>query len=86
MPDYYLLDRAGITWDYITARRAGELLTEAQESKLEIGLCGDLETGFYFWSFDVESGLRLIHYHVTPVPVDDVLGDVYGDERHVANT
>ena len=84
MPDYYLFDRAGITSDYITSGRASELLVEARESELAAGLSGDLETGFCFWSFDAESGLRLIHYHVTPVPADDVRGDVCDHGRLVA--
>jgi hypothetical protein len=75
MPDYYLLNRASITMDYITARRARELHAEAQ-SKPETGLYGDTETGFYFWSIDTESGLKLIHYGVVPVHADEVPEDV----------
>lgn len=85
MSDYYLFDRAGITRDYITACRAGELLAEAQESEIAAGLCGDLEAGFHFWSVDMESGLRLIQYHVTPVPADEVHEDICDREGLIAN-
>jgi hypothetical protein len=85
MPDYYLFDRAGIARDYITACRASELLVEAQESELETGLCGDLETGFCFWSLDPESGLRLIHYHVTPAPAEEVREDICNRGELIAN-
>lgn len=71
MPDYYLLDRANLTADYITAQRARELYAEAQ-SQPESGLWGDLETGFYFWSYEAETGLKLVHYSVTPALAEDV--------------
>lgn len=76
MPDYYFLWRAGITRDRITARRAGELLVEAKKNEVETGIYGDLETGFYFWSFDRESGLRMICFRVVPVPADEVCENV----------
>lgn len=85
MPDYYLFSRAGITRDRVTARRASELLVEAEENKLETGLFGDLETGFYFWSFDAESGLRLVHCHVTPIPADEACANVCDRQHHVIN-
>lgn len=75
MPDYYLLDRANITSDYITARRASELYSEAQ-SEPKSDLHGDLQTGFYFWSFDANSGLKLVHYSVIPVHAEDVPEDI----------
>lgn len=72
---YYLLIRASITSDYITARRARELYAEAA-AQPETDLYGDLKTGFYFWSFDPESGLKLVHCRVTPVPADEVPADI----------
>lgn len=75
MPDYYLLDRANITSDYITSRRAGELYAEAQNEP-KSNLYGGLETGFYFWSIDANSGLKLVRFTVTPVHADDVPEDV----------
>lgn len=75
MPDYYLLNRADITTDYITARRARELYAEAQADP-NANLYGDLETCFYFWSFDTETGLKLICYTVTPAEADEVPEDV----------
>jgi hypothetical protein len=75
MPDYYLLDRANITADYITTRRARELYTEAQRDP-QSDLWGDLETGFYFWSIEPDTGLRLVHYSVTPAATEDVPEDI----------
>lgn len=75
MPDYYLLNRANITTDYITAHRAHELYIKAQ-SDPTTGLHGDLETGFHFWLFDTESGLKLVHYSVIPAHADEVPEDV----------
>lgn len=76
MPDYYLLSRASITSDYITAHRARELYAEAQREP-EASLHGDLDTGFYFWSIDTDCGLKLIHHHVTPVTPDEVPDDIH---------
>ena len=70
MADYYLLTRAHITADYITAQYAGELYDQAG-SRPEADLRGDLETGFYFWTLS-DSGLRLIHCRVTPLHTDQL--------------
>ncbi len=75
MPDYYLLSRAEITSDYITAHRAHELYAEAQ-SEPEACLRGDVETGFYFWSVEPETGLRLICYSVIPAHTDGLPADI----------
>lgn len=72
---YYLFVRASITADYITARRARELYAEAA-SQPETDLYGDLATGFYFWSLDAESGLKLVHCRVTPVPAVEVPAEI----------
>jgi hypothetical protein len=85
MPDYYMLTRASITMDYITAHRARELYANAQ-AEPETGLHGDLDTGFYFWAFDMESGLKLIHYRVIPVPTDEVPEDVRDRLHHRPDT
>jgi hypothetical protein len=68
MADYYLLTRAHITADYITAQYAGELYAQAA-SRPEADLRGDLEAGFYFWTLS-DSGLRLIHCRVIPLRTD----------------
>lgn len=75
MPDYYLIDRADLYTDYITARRARELYAEAQ-SDPRSELSGDLESGFYFWSFEADTDLKLIYYTVTPAPAEDVPEEV----------
>jgi hypothetical protein len=69
--DYYLLARASITADYITARRARELYAEAA-AQPEADLYGDLATGFYFWLLDSDSGLKLVHCRVTPALTAEV--------------
>lgn len=76
MSDYYLFSRANIVSDHITACRASELYAEALGSGLAVGLRGDPETGFCFWSVDADSGLKLIRYSVTPMPAGEVPDDV----------
>jgi len=68
--DYYLLTRAHITADYITAQYAGELYDQAR-SRPEADLRGDLEAGFYFWTLS-DSGLRLVHCRVIPLRADQL--------------
>ena len=72
MPDFYLLIRASITADYITASRARELYAEAEGEPLS-ALIGDLETGFAYWVIDPDSGLKLVHHHLVPIHATDVL-------------
>jgi hypothetical protein len=70
MADYYLLTRAHITADYITAQYARELYDRAR-ARPQTALTGDLETGFYFWTLS-DAGLRLVHCRVIPLRADQV--------------
>jgi hypothetical protein len=70
MADYYLLTRAHITADYITAQYARELYDRAR-ARPQAALTGDLETGFYFWTLS-DAGLRLVHCRVIPLRTDQV--------------
>jgi hypothetical protein len=78
MPDFYLLIRASLTVDYITARRARELYAEA-ESEPRSALVGDLDMGFSFWDVDPDSGLLLVHYRLVPLHAADVPTDTAPD-------
>ena len=71
MADYYMIMRARITTDYLTASHARELYDEAR-TRPHADLRGDFDSGFYYWAFTDESGLRLIRCRVTPVPADEV--------------
>ena len=70
MADYYLLTRARITAEYITAQYARELYDRAR-ARPQAALTGDLETGFYFWTLS-DAGLRLIRCRVIPLRTDQV--------------
>ena len=63
----YLLDRAGITSDHITADKARQLYDEAH-ARPESALEGDLETGFGFWLLSADRTVRLVRCTVTPLP------------------
>ena len=75
MTEYYLLSRAGITADYITASQARELHDEAG-ARPEAGLEGDLESGFRFWSSETSERVRLVRCVVTPLRDHEVPADV----------
>ena len=64
--DAFLLSRAGITSDYITADKARQLYDDAR-GRPESGLEGDLETGFGFWLLSADGTVRLVRCTVTPV-------------------
>ncbi len=66
MTEYYLLSRAGITADCITASQARQLHDDAR-ARPEAGLEGDLESGFRFWSLDTNERVRLVRCAVTPL-------------------
>jgi hypothetical protein len=65
--DIYLLVRAGITADYITAAKARQLYANARD-RPDAGLEGDLESGFAFWSLSADGKVRLVRCTVTPSP------------------
>ena len=71
MADYYLIMRARITTDYLTAQRARELYDEAR-ARPHADLRGDLNGGFVYWAVTDESGLKLVRCRVTPLRADDV--------------
>jgi hypothetical protein len=64
-PDAYLIDRAGIVRERITATAAGELYADAK-ARPGSNLAGDLETGFTYWSA-VFDDVRLVRCHVHPL-------------------
>ena len=67
----YLLIRAGITADYITADQARQLYDEARDNS-ESGLDGTFESGFGFWSLSADGTVRLVHCTVIPCdPIPD---------------
>jgi hypothetical protein len=68
--DCYLLTRAHITADYITAEYARELYDRAS-GRPGAALSGDLESGFYFWTLSA-TGLRLVHCSVIPLHADQL--------------
>ncbi|HZP51584.1 hypothetical protein, partial [Actinocrinis sp.] len=65
MTDTFLLTRAGITSDYITAAKAQQLYDDAR-ARPESALDGDLETGFGFWLLSADGTVRLVRCTVTP--------------------
>lgn len=67
MTDAYLLSRAGITADRITAAEARRLYDGARDRPGSV-LEGDLESGFGFWSLSADGKLRLVRCTVTPLP------------------
>lgn len=73
MADFYLLSRAGITADRITARQARRLYDNAAERE-DADLEGDYESGFRFWSLSIEEHVRLIRYNVVPLYDHEVPG------------
>jgi hypothetical protein len=66
MTDFYQVSRADIVHDVITAEDARKLIEDVL-ARPEIGLRGDLESGFHFWTAGPD-GLLLVQHHVTPCP------------------
>lgn len=66
MTEFYLLSRAGITADYITAGQAQQLYDDARDRPAS-ALEGDLESGFGFWSLSTDEQVRLVRCTVVPL-------------------
>jgi len=83
--DAYLLIRAGITADYITADQAQQLYDEALDHP-ESGLDGQLESGFGFWSLSSDGTVRLVRCTVIPcAPIPAHRSDEYPVAEHPAD-
>jgi hypothetical protein len=67
-PDAYLIDRAGIVRERITAADAHRLYADAK-TRPGSNLAGDLETGFTYWAA-VFDDVRLVRCHVHPLAAD----------------
>ena len=82
--DAYLLIRAGITADYITADQAKQLYDEARDHP-ESGLDGQLDSGFGFWSLSSDGTVRLVRCTVIPcAPAPTRRPDEYPADEHPA--
>jgi hypothetical protein len=69
--DYFLITRAQITTDYLTADQARKLYAETSAVPESL-LHGNLKHGFEFWTLTADSKVRLVYCTVIPICPDQV--------------